>query len=140
MSNRNKLNKDTIDNAKVENQEEQTPVTPNPDEKGEPTDKQEDGKEEETGKEKEKFHLPKIKLPRIPLPSKKTVIEVLKGIALLLLGALTGAVAIVAAAMKISSAEKVADETEEDEIPMADENVEEELSSEPLTDSIDNIE
>lgn len=140
MSNRNKLNKDTIDNAKVENQEEQTPVTPNPDEKGEPTDKQEDGKEEETGKEKEKFHLPKIKLPRIPLPSKKTVIEVLKGIALLLLGALTGAVAIVAAAMKISSAEKVADETEEDEIPMADENVEEKLSSEPLTDSIDNIE
>lgn len=140
MSNRNKLNKDTIDNAKVENQEEQTPVTPNPDEKGEPTDKQEDGKEEETGKEKEKFHLPKIKLPRIPLPSKKTVIEVLKGIALLLLGALTGAVAIVAAAMKISSTEKAADETEEDEIPMADENVEEELSSEPLEDTIDNIE
>ena len=138
MSNRNKLNKDTIDNAKVENQE--TPVTPNPDEKGEPTDKQEEnGKDEETG-EKEKFHLPKIKLPRIPLPSKKTVIEVLKSIALLLLGALTGAVAIVAAAMKISSAEKAADETEEEEIPMADENVEEELSSEPLEDTIDNIE
>ena len=138
MSNKNRKVV-TIDDAKVENQEPNvTPETP--DEGTETTDKQEDGKEEETGKEKEKFHLPKIKLPRIPLPSKKTVIEVLKSIALLLLGALTGAVAIVAAAMKISSAEKAADETEEDEIPMADENVEEELSSEPLEDTIDNIE
>ena len=131
MSNRNKLNKETIDDAKKVENQEQTPVTPIPDEKGEETtDKQEEnGKDEETG-EKEKFHLPKIKLPRIPVPSKKTVIEVLKGIALLLLGAITGAVAIVAAAMRINSANE--DETaEEEEIPMADENVEEDIPDEP---------
>ena len=129
MSNRNKVAK-TIDDAKVENQE-QTPVTPNPDEKGETTEKQEGGKDEETGEKEKKFHLPKIKIPKIPLPSKKTVIEVLKTIALLLLGALTGAVAIVAAAMKISSAEKAVDPEEEDEIDETEEIEEEDIPDEP---------
>ena len=135
MSNRNKLNKETIDDAKkVENQEPN--VTPNPDEKGEPTDKQEEGgKAEGTGEKEKKFHLPKIIIPKIPLPSKKTVIEVLKSIALLLLGALTGAVAIVAAAMKISSAEKAVDPEEEDEVEEDVPEEEEDIPDEPEEES-----
>ena len=123
MSNKNKKVV-TMDNAKkVENQEPnkapETPVEPGTSATGEET-----GDEKE---EKKKFELPKIKLPKIPLPSKETVLTWLKRIGLFLLGAITGAIGIVAAAQTIvknrdedqpeEDAEDEIEEKQEDDIP-----------------------
>ena len=137
MSNKNKKTVVTMEDAKKVENQEKTPVTPIPDEKGEPTDKQEEGgKDEGTGEKEKKFHLPKIEIPKIPLPSKDTVINVLKGIALLLLGAITGAVAIVAAAIRVSSAEKAAvTDDEEEEIVEEDDPEEEDIPDETEAES-----
>lgn len=109
MSNRNKLAKDTKD-AKAENQEPnkapETPVEP----EGTSATGEETGDEKE---EKKKFELPKIKLPKLTLPSKETALTWLKRIGLFLLGAITGAIGIVAAAQTIVK-NREDDEPEED--------------------------
>jgi len=135
MSNKNRK---TIDNAtKVENQEpNKTPETP-----VEPEGTSATG--EETGDEKEekkKFELPKIKLPKIPLPSKETVILWLKRIGLFLLGALTGAVAIVGAAQKIVSSQEKDDQPEEDAEDEIEEKQEDDIPDEPEDDPAEETE
>lgn len=132
MSNKNKKVV-TMDNAKkVENQEpNKAPETP-----VEPEGTSATGEETGDEKEEKKFELPKIKFPKIPLPSKETVILWLKRIGLFLLGALTGAVAIVGAAQKIVSSQEKDDEPEEDAEDEIEEQ-EDDIPDEPEEDPAD---
>lgn len=128
MSNKNKKTVVTMEDAKKVENQEQTVAPEVPDDKGEPTDKKEDGNEETDGEKEKKFHLPKIVIPKIPLPSKTTVLNALKNFALLLIGAITGAVAITAAAIKVANAEKAEAVEEED---TNEESEPEEVEDEP---------
>lgn len=133
MSNKNRK---TIDNAaKVENQEKTASVTPET--PVEPEGTSATGEETGEKEEKKKFELPKISLPKIPLPSKETVILWLKRIGLFLLGALTGAVAIVGAAQKIVSSQEKDDEPEDETEDEIEEKQEDDIPDEPEEDPAD---
>lgn len=132
MSNKNK--KVVTMDAKVENQEKTAPVTPETPVEPEGTS----ATGEETGDEKEekkKFELPKIKLPKIPLPSKETALTWLKRIGLFLLGAITGAIGIVAAAQTIVKNRE--DDEPEDETEDEIEEQEDDIPDEPEEDPAD---
>lgn len=134
MSNKNKKVV-TMDNAKkVENQEPnkapETPVEP----EGTSATGEETGDEQE---EKKKFELPKIKFPKIPLPSKETALTWLKRIGLFLLGAITGAIGIVAAAQTIVKNRE--DDEPEDETEDEIEEQEDDIPDEPEDDPADEV-
>lgn len=80
--------------------------------KGENMDNKNQNGEQKTQDEKEFFKIPKPKLPKI---NKEVLIMWLKRIGVFLLGALTGAVAVVGAAMKVvNKNEPEKDEFEDD--------------------------
>ena len=133
MSNKNK--KVVTMDAKVENQEKTAPVAPET--PVEPEGTSATGEETGDEKEKKKFELPKIKFPKIPLPSKETALTWLKRIGLFLLGAITGAIGIVAAAQTIVKNREDEDQPEDETEDEIEEKQEDDIPDEPEEDPAD---